>query len=81
MKRKGSLALFTTTASLGEISSRLMLRIIQRQQISCVMILARNAIGKTTYEDMERECIRRVVILHAHNMGHIARRLSQSILT
>ena len=72
MNRKGSLALFATAASLGEISSRLMWRIIQRKPISRGMIVARNAIGKTTYEDMERVCTRRVVILHAQ----IARRLS-----
>ena len=71
MKRKGSLALFATAASPGEISSRLIGQDIQRQQISCVMIVARNAIGKTTYEDMEREGTRRADILHAQ----IARRL------
>ena len=38
------LALFANAASLGEISSRLMWQSIQRQQISCVMIMARNAI-------------------------------------
>ena len=47
MKRKCSLALFATAASLKEIRSRLMWQIIQRKQISCVMIVARNAIGKT----------------------------------
>ena len=46
-----------------------MWRVIQRQQVSSVRIVARNAIGMTTYEDMERKCTRRVVILQAQIAG------------